>query len=89
MYQTCVLNSWRVGLCILSVRQMFTWYWHLLNTSLLLNNHAQFQNIHGEEMSPIKTVMTQYVQVMLNLCLTVYKEKKKKKNKFNFSNAHC
>ena len=34
--------------------------------------HAQFQNIHGEEMPPIKKVMTQYVQVMLNLCLTVY-----------------
>ena len=73
MYQTCVLNSWRVGLCIRSVRQMFTWHWPLLNTSLLLNNHVQFQNKHGEEMSPIKKVMTQYVQVMLNLCLTVYK----------------
>ena len=73
MYQTCVLNSWRVGLCIRSVGQMFTWHWQLLNTFVLLNNHAQFQNIHVEEMSPIKTVMTQYVQVMLNLCLTVYK----------------
>ena len=52
MYQTCVLNSWRVGLCIRSVRQMFTWHWQLLNTSLLLNNQAQFQNKHGEEMSP-------------------------------------
>ena len=51
---------------------MFTWHWQLFNTSLLLNNHAKFQNIHGEEMSPIKKVMTQYVQVMLNLCLTVY-----------------
>ena len=35
-------------------------------------NHAQFQNIHGEEMSSIKKVMTQHVQMMLNLCLTVY-----------------
>ena len=50
----------------------FTWHWRLLNTSLLLNYQAQFQNIHGEEMTPIKKVMTQYVQVMLNLCLTVY-----------------
>ena len=72
MYQTCVLNSWRLGLCIRSVRQMFTWHWQLLNISLLLNNHAQFQNMHGEEMSHVKKVMTKYVQVMLNLCLTVY-----------------
>ena len=72
MYQICVLNSWSVGLCIRSVRQMFTWHWQLLNTRLLLNNHAQFQNKHGEEMSSIKKVMAQYVQVMLNLCLTVY-----------------
>ena len=50
----------------------FTWHWRLLNTSLLLNKYAQFQNMHGEEMSPINKVMTQYVQVMLNLCLTVY-----------------
>ena len=72
MYQTCVLNSWRVGLRIRSVRQKFTWHCRLLNISLLLNNHAQFQNIHGKEMTPVKKVMTQYVQVMLNLCLTVY-----------------
>ena len=39
---------------------------------ILLNNHAQFQNIRGEEMSPIKKVMTQYVQMLLILCLTVY-----------------
>ena len=51
---------------------MLTWHGRLLNTSLLLNSHAQFQNIHGEEMSPIKNVMTKDVQVMLNLCLTVY-----------------
>ena len=51
---------------------MFAWHWQLLNNSLLLNNHAQFQNIHGEEMSPFKNVTTQYVQVMLNLCLTIY-----------------
>ena len=72
MFQTSVLNSWRVGLCIRSLREMFTWHWQLLSTSLLLNNHARFQNINGEEMSSIKIVMTQYVQVMLNLCLTVY-----------------
>ena len=72
MYQTCVLNSWRVGLCNRSVRQIITWQWQLFNTPLLLNNHAQFQNIHGEEMSPIKKVMTQYVHVMLSLCITVY-----------------
>ena len=75
MYQTCVLNSWRVGLCIRSVRHMFKWHWQLLNTSLLLNNHAQFQNIRGEEMSHFKQVMTHYVQVLLNLCLTVYVQK--------------
>ena len=64
MYQTCVLNSCRVELCILSVRQMFSCHWQLLNTSLLLNNHARFQNIHvhGEEMSSIKKFMTQYVR---------------------------
>ena len=71
MYQTCVLNSWRIGLCIRSVRQMFIWHWQFLNTAILLNNQAQIQNIHGEEMSPIEKVKTQYVQVMLNLCLTV------------------
>ena len=51
-----------------SGRQMFT-YWQLLHTSLLLNHLARFENIHGEEMSSkfIKKVMTQYVQVMLNL----------------------
>ena len=26
----------------------------VVNTSFLLNNHVQFQNKHGEEMSPIK-----------------------------------
>ena len=72
MYQTCVLNSRRVGFCIRAVRQMFTWHWQFLNTSLLQNNHAQFQIIHVEEMSQNKKVMTQNVQVMLNLCLTVY-----------------
>ena len=72
MYQTCVLNSWRVGLYIRSVRQMFTCHWQLLNTSLLLNKNARFQNMSGEDMSSIKKVMTQYIQVMLNLCLTVY-----------------
>ena len=41
-------------------------HWQLLNNSLLLNNHARFQNIHGEEMSSIKNVMAQYIQVMLN-----------------------
>ena len=54
MYQTCVLNSWRVGFCIRLIRQMFTCHWQFLNTCLLLNNHIQFQNIHGEEMSSIK-----------------------------------
>ena len=54
MYQTCVLNSWRVGLCIRSVRQISICHWQLLNTLFLLNNHARFQNKHGEEMSSIK-----------------------------------
>ena len=38
----------------------------------LINNHARFQNKHGEEMSATKKITTQYVQVMLALCLNVY-----------------